>query len=677
MDVVWNAGTVAVAPSVMKFYLSRDEVYSPDDILLGSRSVPALAADTYNTGATSVIIPEGTPVGSYTLIAVADAENSIVETYETNNAASSGIAIEHGDLRVSALSLDITAAPAQTMTIADTAWNSGVADIGPSTTRFYLSVDAVLDAGDILLGSRSVPALPGGGTDSGNSVLTIPAATLAGTYSVIALADADNSVAEASETNNTNAQSLIISYPDIEVPVLTASTAAAPGQQISISDTVLNSGPVDAEASLLKLYLSPDQVLDATDILLGSRAVPALHAGENSSGSISAAVPLGTPTGTYYVIAAADADSAVTEASETNNTRVQAITISVPDLQVSSLSSPAASGPGQILTVSETISNSGLVEAGASTTRFYLSGDQTLDAADVLLGSRLVPPIPSAGSNSATTTITIPAATQVGAYYIIAAADAGGALTEASETNNIRVQAMAISHPDLQVSSFSAPAGSGPGQLLTVSDVVSNSGLVGAGACTMKFYLSNDQTFDADDLLLGSRAVPAIPAGGNSPASTALIVPAATPVGAYTIIAVVDADNVIVESAETNNTNAGSITLAYPDLQLSSLSVSANAGRNITVTDSVRNAGPGDAPASAIVSIFPATRLSTQRTRCSGAAPYRRQCGQNQQRKREPGTPRRPFSNHVLRDRGCRRGEYGPRRERDEQCVLPAPYAQP
>ena len=73
----------------------------------------------------------------------------------------------------------------------------------PSTTRYYLSLDAVKSASDpVLNGSRGVPALAAGGTHSGTVTVTIPAATSPNTYFLLACADAPNTVVETNETNN-------------------------------------------------------------------------------------------------------------------------------------------------------------------------------------------------------------------------------------------------------------------------------------------------------------------------------------------------------------------------------------------------------------------------------------------------------------------------------------------
>ena len=75
--------------------------------------------------------------------------------------------------------------------------------------------------------------------------------------------------------------------------------------------------------------------------------------------------------------------------------------------------------------------------AGASTVRYYLSLNTTLDASDIAIEqTRAVAPLaPNTTSPVATTTLTLPAGV-AGKYYLIAVADGGSAVSESSETNN-------------------------------------------------------------------------------------------------------------------------------------------------------------------------------------------------------------------------------------------------
>ena len=94
-------------------------------------------------------------------------------------------------------------APGTTFSVTDTVHNAGTARSGPSTTRYYLSLDAVKSADDTLLtGSHSAHGLDPGASHSATVTVTIPAATPPNAYFLIACADAQNAVAESNETNN-------------------------------------------------------------------------------------------------------------------------------------------------------------------------------------------------------------------------------------------------------------------------------------------------------------------------------------------------------------------------------------------------------------------------------------------------------------------------------------------
>ena len=84
-----------------------------------------------------------------------------------------------------------------------------------STTRFYLSPNSSVDAGDVLLGSRPVPALAVGATNTGSVTVVIPPQTAPGSYFIVAAADGDGVIAEASESNNTTARRLTVSAPPV------------------------------------------------------------------------------------------------------------------------------------------------------------------------------------------------------------------------------------------------------------------------------------------------------------------------------------------------------------------------------------------------------------------------------------------------------------------------------
>jgi subtilase family serine protease len=153
-----------------------------------------------------VTIPWGTASGTFYILARADSGNAAGETSETNNTRSKSITIGP-DLTFSSLSLSpaIVAAGAN-LVVTDAVTNQGGAVAPPSTTRFYLSTNVTLDAGDVVLSAgRLVPQLAVSASSSGSTTVAIPAATVPGTYYVIAQADGDGVVAESVETNNVSA----------------------------------------------------------------------------------------------------------------------------------------------------------------------------------------------------------------------------------------------------------------------------------------------------------------------------------------------------------------------------------------------------------------------------------------------------------------------------------------
>jgi hypothetical protein len=231
------------------------------------------------------------------------------------------------------------------------------------------------------------------------------------------------------------------------------------------------------------------------------------------------------------------------------------------DLVVSALSSAGIGGAGSPVALNEITANVGLGPAPSTLTNYYLSLNTVLDAADTLIGRRAVPALAAGASSPATPSVTIPAGTANGAYYIVAKADATSVAFESNEANNTRATKIRIG-PDLRVSALTAPASTPAGGSVLVSDTTANGAASSpAAASTTSFYLSNDNLFDPNDVLLGSRAVPALAKGGSSAANTLLTIPAGTAPGVRYIVARADALGILAETNEGNNRRPVAITI--------------------------------------------------------------------------------------------------------------------
>ena len=175
------------------------------------------------------------------------------------------------DVVISAFTAPASAGAGSAMTISVTTRNQGTGVAGPSTTRFYVSANILLDSADTRLTEiQTVPSLPSGIAATEPSMsLTIPSTLASGVYYLIAKADADDVLFESQETNNTSARTLTVG-PDLLVSALTVPAIAAPGSQVNASYTVRNQGAGQAGASTLKFFWSANSALDAADTPLGA-----------------------------------------------------------------------------------------------------------------------------------------------------------------------------------------------------------------------------------------------------------------------------------------------------------------------------------------------------------------------------------------------------------------------
>jgi subtilase family serine protease len=249
---------------------------------------------------------------------------------------------------------------------------------------------------------------------------------------------------EPTETNNDKSSSVIRIGGDLAVTSVAASSPVRAGGPITVTDTTSNQGAAPIGESTTAFYLSINTVYDASDQFLGNRTVGALAVSQSSTAQIQLIVPAGIAAGMYYVIGVADANGAILESLENNNTRVGAAVHVGPDLIVSALMAPSSAAAGTSITITDTTRNQGGDTAPGSRTMFYLSSNLSLDAGDQLLGAREVSSLDPGLSGTGSALLLIPASTAAGTYYMIAKSDGDDAIQESAETNNVRVRTIVI-----------------------------------------------------------------------------------------------------------------------------------------------------------------------------------------------------------------------------------------
>ncbi len=230
------------------------------------------------------------------------------------------------------------------------------------------------------------------------------------------------------------------------------------------------------------------------------------------------------------------------------------------DLTVSALSTtPLATYPGAVISVSDTTKNIGTCTAPATITKFYLSKNTTLDAGDPYLGQRAVPSLGAAATSTGSTSVTIPSTTAIATYYIIAKADADEVFTEVNNTNNKMNKSIKIG-PDLTVTSMTTtPTAPVAGQNITVKVNVKNIGGGAAGGFYVDIYknlATKPAPYQVGDAYCWISGL----AVGTTTTCTQTVSYATA--GTYKMWAQVDTDQQVAEANETNNTKSKSITVA-------------------------------------------------------------------------------------------------------------------
>lgn len=605
---VRNVGAGTTAPGSWKdrIYLSTDNVFNESiETLLATRThTGALAPTDSYRDSISVTLPNGLS-GSFTVFVKTNADAAVFESGNgTNNLVQSPISINltpPPDLRITSFITPSQPVEGTTVSVQWTAVNTGPAATGsnPWVDEIYLSADSTLQIStDVLLTSAQHESpLNANGSYSASRSVELPTGQ-AGPMFLLVVTDARNSVYEHSHEDNNvamapaNVQSAASLQPDLVVTSATAAEDGAAG--VTVSWRTQNNGAntqnnqttwVDA------VYLSEDATLEtATDHFLGSVS----HTGGvPEEGQYDQERTLSLPNGSngaYTIFVLADQSGTVTESNESNNSRGVPVTVQLRpvDLRVTQVSAPTIALSGQPITVSWQINNtgSGVAHSANWVDNIYMSRDQVIDQADILLGNvphmeRLSPGAHYLGS----LTTSIPLGL-TGPFFVFVVTNARGGVYEyQAEGNNTAYDAdpVTVTLPppvDLVVSDIMAPSNVVAGGEVPLTWVITNiSSNSVVGSWTDAAFLSADDSWDIHDPFLGQVSVSQSLAPRSQVVSTLTLTtegfqraldavgPGVTP-GAYFVVVRTDIGNNIRELSDANNTT---ITTAGTDFAVRDL----------------------------------------------------------------------------------------------------------
>jgi subtilase family serine protease len=383
--------------------------------------------------------------------------------------------------------------------------------------------------------------------------------------------------------------------PDLVVLSATSTNTALAGQIVPITWSVTNAGIAPAIAPWKETLLLADNPLGTNGIAFAtfnnSTDLPASNSVARTRNFI---LPAGL-SGNYWLILQLDSANQVAEGQgETNNFYVspQPIFIQAPDLQVGSVTAlPGAAAFGQSVAVSWVATNTGTGPAqGNWSDRIWLSAtSNSLAGAVSLLVAPRSNPLPSSVSytNGATVTVPLTAQSQPGNYWLVVQADAGNAVAESNEGNNLRSVPLALTLPplpDLSPGQVASASYAYPGQAVSVTWAVTNLGTAGlTNSWIETVYLLSDAGLDSTNVasrLTPSAAVAAFSFTNALPAGTFLLrtqsvaVPLYADTGNLRFAVLVDSANDVIEAVETNNIALATNNFAVPAVLTLQLPVS-------------------------------------------------------------------------------------------------------
>jgi|GEM_PF-3957701 len=636
-----NNGNYPASPFYADILVSTDQTSDDSDFYLNSVIINQLPAGGNSTFNLSVLLPESLAGGDgdYYLLVDADSDNIIVETDETNNTASSLITISgKSDLAISIDELPAAGKQDQTISITDHIENQGISLAENINVSYYLSIDSEFDLDeDTLLTptvARTIASLAPNSQNSTTTQLTIPADIEEGRYYLLAIVDPDNDIDEMNEyqlpagelqANNLDFRELHIldtGMPDLKVSELTTVETSDWGETIAVNYTIDNIGTAEADAFNLTFYLSNNASITNQDILLWKTdgtgdpistiiEIDALTSNNNTSGLVTLLLPEENPygeNGDFYIGVMVDSSAAIAEADEDNNVYAPEETITIGtvatvDLMAVHINAPAAAEPDQTIDIYSEIYNSGSTAAGSFDIDFYLTSDGTIDASDILIGSRTIDELGAGAFDSITTSLTLPASLSdsYGQSFVIAMEmNASQAIEEKTYNNNqiAAFSSLTITEPvqfDTAATNLTSETEANWGDSITVQYELSNAFGDANLSVPVGFYLSRNGTPDTTNLLA---QISIDSSSANVSGETTLTLPTQSPYGRdgdFEIVLIADPYYTLIESNENNNFASSSISIGSGMADLVALSISgipqAAAGDSFTVYNDLENVG--------------------------------------------------------------------------------------
>ncbi len=404
------------------------------------------------------------------------------------------------------------------------------ATFSPNTQNVILSATVTSAAGTVNAGTVTFTLLNGGnllgspitsGTVANgiaNATFSLPAGTLAGTYTMVAVYNAGWNFVSSSDATH----SLTVSGAVTTTLATGASAIFNPSaQNVTLFATVTSTaGTVNAGTVTFT-------ILNNSTTIIGTPATSATLS--NGSAVVSYSLPPGTAAGTYVIQVAYSGGGNFAPSTDGGHA-----------LMVGGAATTISAGNASINfnTNAQNVTLSAIVTSAAGTVN---SGTVTFTVLNGSTAIGLPVTSPVVASGAATVTYSLPAGTVNGTYTIQAVYNAAGNFTSSSDT----AHSLIVSGPTTTVgSNASAVYGFGIQNVMLSATVTSTAGVVNAGTVTFSVY--------SGATLIGAPAISGTVANGAAGATYS--VPTGTAAGTYTIQAAYNGGGIFAASSDSTHT---------------------------------------------------------------------------------------------------------------------------
>ncbi|MCP4713929.1 MAG: hypothetical protein GY868_02340, partial [Deltaproteobacteria bacterium] len=325
----------------------------------------------------------GLDAAAYDLHVVVDKQNDIDEASTANNSAVKSITVlaedfEGIDLSVAESSISIEPVypiDGEPVSITATVSCSGDRDAANVLVQMY---DGEISESALLVSNTFENVYSGYGAE-----LVYNGTLSGGSHTIIVVVDAEDTVVEISNINNTSAKALTVQHGTETVDIDAASITFEPqnptaGEDVKISCTVNNAGSVAVNNITVRVYDGdPD---GGAALLLLEHTIPQLGPGNN--GLINVVRNTTGWGGSHDIYLVVDPENEVNEVNENNNRHAGTLIVpgsgqALPDLKIipGSLEiDPAEPATGDNATIVYRVTNSGGSAAGEAAVAFSFDG---------------------------------------------------------------------------------------------------------------------------------------------------------------------------------------------------------------------------------------------------------------------------------------------------------------